>query len=58
MASEPSSGFRPVYLDLEKFHSADRFVEVLLSELKPLISATDKAAGGFLELLRVLGVGV
>jgi len=36
MASEPSSGFRPIYLDREKVHSAERFIEVLLSVLKPL----------------------
>jgi len=31
MASEPRSGFQPIYLDLEKVHSAERFVEVLLT---------------------------
>ncbi|MEJ7592841.1 MAG: hypothetical protein WKF77_14935, partial [Planctomycetaceae bacterium] len=45
----------PIYLDLEKVHSADRFVEVLLSELKPLMSAMDKTAGRFKELLGKLG---
>jgi len=55
MASEPCSGFCPIYLDLEKVHSADRFVEVLLSGLKPLMSATDKAVSRFAELLRKFG---
>ena len=55
MASEPSVGFHPIYLDLEKVHSADRFVEVLLSELKPLMSTTDKTKSGFKELLHKFG---
>ncbi len=55
MASDPNSGFQPIYLDLEKVHSAERFVEVLLSALKPLMSTVDKATGGFIELLRKFG---
>ena len=40
MAAEPPAGFHPIFLDLEKVHSADRFVEVLLGELKSLMSIT------------------
>ncbi len=55
MAAEPAAGFHPIFLDLEKVHSADRFVEVLLSELKSLMSIKDKAAKGFGELLAMFG---
>jgi len=55
MAAEPRDDFHPIFLDLEKVHTADRFIEVLLSELKSLMSTTDRAVGGFKELLGKLG---
>ena len=55
MAAQPPAGFHPIYLDLEKIHSADRFVEVLLGELRSLMSATDKAAKRFGDFLTLFG---
>lgn len=55
MVAEPTAGFHPIFLDLEKVHSADRFVEVLLSELKSLMSIKDKAAKGFGDILAMFG---
>ncbi len=55
MAAQPPAGFHPIFLDLEKVHSADRFVEVLLGELKSLMSTKDKAAKGFGDILALFG---
>lgn len=55
MAAEPPAGFHPIFLDLEKVHSVDRFVEVLLGELKSLMSTKDKAAKGFGDILAMFG---
>ena len=55
MAAQPPAGFHPIFLDLEKVHSADRFVEVLLGELKSLMSMKDKAAKGFGDILALFG---
>ncbi len=55
MAAEQPAGFHAIFLDLEKVHSADRFVEVLLSELKSLMSTKDKAAKGFGDILAMFG---
>ena len=55
MAAEPPAVFHPIFLDLEKVHSVDRFVEVLLGELKSLMSTKDKAAKGFGDILAMFG---
>jgi hypothetical protein len=55
MAAQPPVGFHPIFLDLEKVHSADRFVEVLLGELKSLMSAKGKAAKGFGDVIAMFG---
>ena len=55
MAAQAPAGFHPIFLDLEKVHSADRFVEVLLGELRSLMSAKDKAAKGFGDILALIG---
>ena len=55
MAAQPPTGFYPIFLDLEKVHNADRFVEVLLGELRLLMSLKDKAAKGFGDFLGLFG---
>ncbi len=53
MAANPPTGFHPIFLDLEKVHSADRFVEVLLGELRLLMSTTEKAVSVFRDILTI-----
>ena len=55
MAAEPPPGFHPIFLDLEKVHSTDRFVEVLLGELKSLMSTKDQTANVFRDILTMFG---
>lgn len=43
------------YIDLERIDSPDRFVEVLLTEIKPLFSRTEKTKVAFKSLLTAIG---
>ncbi len=55
MAAQPPAGFHPIFLDLEKVHSADRFVEVLIGELRSLMATKDKVSTGFVDFLALFG---
>ena len=45
MAAEPKAGFEVLFMELEGIDSADRFVELLINRVKPLLSKTEKAKG-------------
>ena len=45
MAAEPHPGFEVLFLELEGIDSPDRFTELLLNRIKPLLSKTTKAKG-------------
>ena len=45
MAAEPRPGFEVLFLELEGIDSPERFVELLINRVKPLLSKTDKATG-------------
>lgn len=52
MAAEPHPGYEVLFLELEGIDSPERFVELLINRIKPLLSKTDKAKGwwqGFRE---------
>ncbi len=55
MLAEPRPGTAVLFLDLEKVDSPRRFTEVLLQEVKPLLSTKQKAASWFEELLTDIG---
>ena len=55
MAAQPPAGFHPIFFDLEKVHSADRFVEVLIGELRSLMATKDKVSTGFVDFLALFG---
>jgi len=54
MAAEPREGFEVLFMELEGIDSPDRFVELLINRVKPLLSKTDKAK----EWLRKFGEGI
>ena len=43
MAAEPKPGFEVLFMELEGIDSPERFVELLINRVKPLLSKTDKA---------------
>ena len=45
MAAEPRPGFEVLFLELEGIDSPERFVELLINRVKPLLSKTEKAKG-------------
>jgi len=54
MAAEPRPGFEVLFLELEGIDSPERFVELLINRVKPLLSKTEKAKGwwnGFYEAI-------
>jgi hypothetical protein len=51
MLAEPRPGTTVLFLDLEKADSPERFTEVLLTEMRPLLSARQKAGGWFDKFL-------
>ena len=55
MLAEPRPGTAVLFLDLEKADSPRRFTEVLLQEVKPLLSTKQKAAGWFEQFLTDIG---
>jgi hypothetical protein len=55
MLAEPRPGTAVLFLDLEKADSPRRFTEVLLQEVKPLLSTKQKAAGWFEKFLTDIG---
>ncbi|MFM8475363.1 MAG: hypothetical protein ACKOEO_06150 [Planctomycetaceae bacterium] len=55
MAAEPHSGFEVLYIDLEGIDSPERFVELLVNRLQPLLSRTDQAKRRFQRLFEDLG---
>ncbi|MCY2991437.1 MAG: hypothetical protein NTY19_26710 [Planctomycetota bacterium] len=55
MLAEPRPGTAVLFLDLEKADSPRRFTEVLLQEVKPLLSTKQKAAGWFETFLMDIG---
>lgn len=52
MRAEPKKSVIVTYIDLEKVETPQRFVEVLLSEIKELLPTTEQAKTGFVELLK------
>ncbi len=55
MEAEPQSGYHVVFMELEGVDSPERFAEVLLNKLTPLLSNTDKAKGGLRTFWEGLG---
>ncbi len=55
MLAEPRPGTAVLFLDLEKADSPRRFTEVLLQEVKPLLSTKQKATGWFEKFLTDIG---
>ncbi|MEZ6122141.1 MAG: hypothetical protein R3C49_03065 [Planctomycetaceae bacterium] len=47
MAAEPQEGFDAVFLEVEGIDSPNRFVELLLNRMRPLMSRLDKAKSWF-----------
>ncbi len=45
MAAEPRPGFEVLFLELEGIDSPDRFVELLINRVQPLLSKTEQAKG-------------
>lgn len=45
MTAEPEAGFEVLFLELEGIDSPDRFAELLLNRVTPLLSKTDAAKG-------------
>lgn len=45
MAEEPRPGFEVLFMELEGIDSPERFVELLINRVKPLLSKTEKAKG-------------
>ena len=45
MAAEPRPGYEVLFMELEGIDSPDRFVELLINRVKPLLSGTEKAKG-------------
>jgi hypothetical protein len=55
MAAEPPKGMEVLYLDLEGIDSPDRFTEILLNRMRPLLSTKDVAKGWFDKLVETVG---
>ena len=55
MAAEPKAGFEVLFLELEGIDSPDRFVELLINRVKPLLSKTQKAKGWWQEFGDAIG---
>lgn len=45
MTAEPEPGFEVLFMELEGIDSPERFVELVLNRVKPLLSKTDRAKG-------------
>ncbi len=45
MTAEPKDGFEVLFLELEGIDSPERFVELLINRVKPLLSKTEQAKG-------------
>ncbi len=43
MATEPKAGYEVLFMELEGIDSPDRFAELLLNRVRPLLSTTDQA---------------
>ncbi|XZE19886.1 hypothetical protein SH449x_005216 [Pirellulaceae bacterium SH449] len=55
MAAEPKEGFEVLFLELEGIDSPDRFVELLINRVQPLLSKTDQAKGWWSEFRKAIG---
>jgi hypothetical protein len=55
MAAEPRLGFEVLFMDLEGIDSPDRFTELLLNRVKPLLSTTEKAKAWLNKLKEAIG---
>lgn len=55
MAAEPRPGFEVLFMELEGIDSPERFVELLISRLKPLLSQTDRARGWWDDFRNAVG---
>ena len=55
MAAEPLPGFEVLFMELEGIDSPDRFVELLINRVKPLLSNTDKAKGWWKSFQEAIG---
>ena len=55
MAAEPRPGFEVLFLELEGIDSPERFVELLINRVKPLLSKTEKAKGWWSSFHEAIG---
>ncbi len=55
MAAEPHPRFEVLYGDLEGIDSPERFIELLINRLRPLLSRTDQAKLWFHGFFEDLG---
>ncbi|MCK5804326.1 MAG: ATP-binding protein [Lentisphaeria bacterium] len=55
MQAEAPDGIIVRYLDLEKIDSPQRFVEILLGQVRELLTKTNRAMGGFKSLMEAVG---
>lgn len=55
MAAEPKDGFEVLFLELEGIDSPDRFVELLINRVKPLLSNTDTAKDWWKQFGEAIG---
>ena len=55
MAADPRPGFEVLFLELEGIDSPERFVELLINRVKPLLSKTEKAKGWWSSFHEAIG---
>lgn len=55
MAAEPRPGFEVLFLELEGIDSPERFVELLINRVMPLLSKTEKAKGWWSSFHEAIG---
>ncbi len=55
MTAEPRPGFEVLFLELEGIDSPERFVELLINRVKPLLSKTEKAKGWWSSFHEAIG---
>ncbi|MFM9067432.1 MAG: hypothetical protein ACKOUR_08905 [Planctomycetota bacterium] len=51
MAAEPAAGFDVLFLEVEGIDSPERFVELLLNRVRPMLNRTGKLQAWFNDLL-------
>jgi hypothetical protein len=60
MTKQPPDGWFPIYMDLEKYHTAEEFAQALAGEVEQFLSRfkrTGRRIGGILSVLRGIKLG-